>query len=72
MTEFHYNIILIIVPDKLFAVGGCDGNFSLDSVEIYDPILDEWRLGPTMTIPRSTVGVAVLNDRLYAIGGFSG
>ena len=61
-----------MILDKLFAVGGCDGSMSLDSVEVLDPILDEWRLGPSMNIPRSNVGVAVLKNRLYAVGGFSG
>lgn len=53
-------------------VGGCDGSCSLDSVEVFDPAFGEWRLGPSMTIPRSNVGVAVVKDRLYAVGGFSG
>lgn len=62
----------IILAEKLFVVGGCDGSSSLDSVEVFDPHVGEWRLGPSLTIPRSNVGVAVLNERLYAVGGFSG
>jgi len=61
-----------LFADKLYAVGGCDGSSSLESIEVFDPVLGEWRLGPNMTIPRSNVGVAVLEDRLYAVGGFSG
>lgn len=62
----------MLLSDKLVAIGGCDGSSSLDSIEVYDPELEEWRLGPNMTIPRSNVGAAVLNNYLYAIGGFSG
>ena len=67
-----YQVIYIILLDKLYAVGGCDGSASLDSVEVFDPVLGEWRLGPNMNISRSYVGVAVLENRLYAAGGFSG
>lgn len=62
----------LTVVDKLYAVGGCDGSASLDTVEVFDPILGEWRVGPSMNMPRSNVGVAVLKNRLYAVGGFSG
>ena len=42
------------------------------SVDIYDPIKSEWSLGPQMEARRSTLGAAVLNGRLYAVGGFDG
>jgi len=31
-----------------------------------------WIPGPNMITPRANVGVAVLGNRLYAVGGFSG
>lgn len=61
-----------LVSEKLYAVGGSDGSSSLDSVEIFDPDSEGWLPGPKMTMPRGNVGVAVLEDRLYAVGGFSG
>lgn len=56
----------------MYVVGGSDGTQSLDTTEVYD--LDEqmWSPGPNMTTPRANVGVAVVGNRLYAVGGFSG
>lgn len=52
-------------------VGGWDGNQSLSSVEIYDPETNSWSYGPELTTPRANLGVAVINNCLYAVGGFS-
>lgn len=38
----------------------------------YDPVTDTWRGLPPLPEPRHHVGVAVVEDRLYAIGGFRG
>lgn len=53
-------------------IGGSDGTQSLCSTEIYDPETNTWMPGPPMTTCRANVGVAVVNDKLYAVGGFSG
>lgn len=57
---------------KLYVIGGSDGTQSLCSTEIYDPETNTWMPGPPMTTCRANVGVAVVNDKLYAVGGFSG
>ena len=38
----------------------------------YDPNLDTWTSIASMEARRSTLGVAVLNNRIYAVGGFDG
>jgi influenza virus NS1A-binding protein len=53
-------------------VGGFDGKQSLCSTEIYDPDTNSWSPGPSMTTCRANVGVAVVDGKLYAVGGFSG
>lgn len=53
-------------------MGGSDGTQSLATTEIYDPNERTWSPGPNMTTPRANVGVAVVGNRLYAVGGFSG
>ncbi|TRY68576.1 hypothetical protein TCAL_14274 [Tigriopus californicus] len=57
----------------IYAVGGQtkSGN-SLSTVEVYDPILGRWRNAEAMSMLRSRVGVAVMENRLYAIGGYNG
>lgn len=38
----------------------------------YDPKTDSWTLVANMSIARDSVGVGVLGDRLYAVGGYDG
>ena len=53
-------------------VGGwCSGD-AISSVERYDPQSSEWRMVAPMSKRRCGVGVAVLNDLLYAVGGHDG
>jgi hypothetical protein len=42
-----------------------------DPLRIYDPKKDVWTLGPSKPINRGFMGVTVLNDKIYAIGGFT-
>ena len=56
--------------EVLFAVGGwCSGD-AIASVERYDPQSNEWRMVAPMSKRRCGVGVAVLNDLLFAVGMF--
>lgn len=57
---------------KIYAIGGHDGVHALCSVEVYDPIENQWSFGKPMTVARANVGVAVVGTRLYAVGGFNG
>jgi len=42
-----------------------------DPLRIYDPKEDVWTLGPSKPINRGLMGVTVLNDKIYAIGGLT-
>ena len=57
---------------QLIVVGGSDGTHSLCTTEVFDIQEHIWKPGPTMTTCRANVAVAVLDDRLWAVGGFSG
>jgi len=61
-----------LLVDKLYVVGGSDGQMSLVSVEIFDFMTGSWSSGPSLTTPRANMGVAVIRRRLFAVGGFSG
>lgn len=39
---------------------------------MYDPEIDTWINGTSMPTPRWALGVAVVNDELYVIGGYDG
>src|SRR5665647_463463 len=50
-------------PKRIYIV---DGN-----LRIYDPTKNEWTLGPNRTTTSFFMGVALLKDRLYSIGGLT-
>ncbi|KAJ6655392.1 hypothetical protein lerEdw1_005450 [Lerista edwardsae] len=62
----------------LYAIGGHDAPASnltsrlSDCVERYDPKTDTWTAVASMSISRDAVGVCLLGDRLYAVGGYDG
>ena len=56
----------------LYVCGGFDGISSLDTVERYDPDLDEWKNIARMTKNRSAAGVVQLDGKIYALGGHNG
>ena len=57
---------------ETIAVGGwCSGD-AIASVERYDPQSGDWKMVAPMAKRRCGVGVAVLNDLLYAVGGHDG
>ena len=53
-------------------MGGSDGTHSLCTTEILDAQDNIWKPGPTMTTCRANVAVAIVDDRIWAVGGFSG
>ncbi|XP_071482630.1 kelch-like protein 5 [Diadema antillarum] len=62
----------------LYAIGGHDSpanqpsSKQFDCVERYDPRSDTWCLVSPMSLCRDAVGVAVLGDRVFAVGGYDG
>ncbi|KAL4153936.1 hypothetical protein QTP88_001769 [Uroleucon formosanum] len=61
-------------PSGSHKIGGVDGlsKQRLNSVECYHPFLDKWIPVTKMRVRRSTVGVGVLDDVMYAVGGTNG
>jgi N-acetylneuraminic acid mutarotase len=62
-------------PGSMFAT---TGEMSLrriyvvdDNLRIYDPEKNEWTLGPSKPTNRYSMGLAFLNDEIYAIGGIT-
>ncbi|CAG0917233.1 unnamed protein product [Notodromas monacha] len=61
------------VVGLIYAVGGLGkSGDSLSTVEYYDPLVGRWRMAEEMIMLRSRVGVGVLRNKLYAIGGYDG
>jgi hypothetical protein len=61
------------VPLKIFAVGGEDGDVynsvRFSSVECFDPLAGQWSTAADMGTARSHGGLAVVNRKMYVVGG---
>lgn len=66
IKNFIRNSGIAELGGALYAAGGHDGWSFLNSVERWDPSTRQWSYVAPMTIPRSTLGVAVLNDKYAA------
>ncbi len=63
-----------IISEFLFAIGGwCSGD-AISTVEMFDPLSsnNEWKIVASMSKRRCGVGVGVLNQQVYAVGGHDG
>lgn len=61
------------VNGKIYAIGGCMETSQpfnpLKTVQVYDPVANTWENKSGMPTARITSSVAVVNDRIYVIGG---
>lgn len=53
----------------IYVAGGYIGGWPSNSVELYDPSIDEWTKIAPMNKARDTFGLIESNGFLYAIGG---
>ena len=53
----------------IYAIGGYSGKTILGTAEKYDMMTDAWTEIAPMKTPRRNVGVAVIDNLLYAVGG---
>jgi N-acetylneuraminic acid mutarotase len=56
-------------PERIYVLGGSYYTVAYNLTQTYDPEVDAWTAGTPMPTPRWSLGVAVVNDELYAIGG---
>lgn len=61
----------LLVGDRVWIGGGMTGDRGnkLNTTEWYDPAKNTWTLGTPMPTARSSLGVALLDNVIYAIGG---
>ena len=62
-----------LAPERIYVIGGSTTQFPDGSnlTQIYDPEKDAWSYGTPMLTPRADLRIAIVNDVLYAIGGFN-
>ncbi|MBM4400414.1 MAG: hypothetical protein FJ045_00510 [Crenarchaeota archaeon] len=62
----------VTAPRKIYVVGGFDQTNYSNATHVYDFERDVWSSGALMPTARAYLGLVVLYDVLYAIGGFDG
>ena len=58
-----------VLGGKIYFAGGKDGASAKSIAERYDPVTNTWETLAPMLAPRNGVATAVLDGKLYAIGG---
>ena len=65
-------IYLTFFLGLIYIVGGCTHNRRhLQDLLSYNPVTGEWTQLAAMLVPRSQMGVAVLDGYLYVVGGIN-
>lgn len=57
---------LAVLNDKVYAVGGFNGNLRVRTVDVYDPAKDSWSTCTSMEARRSTLGEIISFHKLTA------
>ena len=57
------------IGTKVYAIGGWDEEAQSAKVEIYDTVANTWSNGAPLPLTLSNFGAAVLNGKIYVIGG---
>ena len=68
---------IAVYNNKIYVIGGClklhmDSNYFTNVVEIYDPSTDTWSTGKPALTARTYAETAVLNGKIYMVGGSNG
>ena len=58
-----------MAPKRVYVLGGMDQYHISDLTQVYNPETNVWSFGKIMPTARYGLGVAVVNDEFYAIGG---
>lgn len=76
MPTARYEHGSVVVDGKVWIIGGNAeggprGSGPSGSVEIFDPATNTWSEGPSLAQPRSSLRTAVLDGKIYAVGGLA-
>lgn len=62
----------VMAPEKIYYIGGYSSGTFSDKTQVYDVEQNVWSESAKMPTPRAYLGLAVVNDEIYAVGGFDG
>lgn len=75
MPSLRSGFGVAVVNGKIYAIGGAvldkklGVRVSIDLVEAYDPLTERWKKRANMPTKREWIDTAVVNGKIYAIGG---
>jgi len=69
MPTARGGLAVVNVENKLYALGGYDGESNPRVVEVYDPADDAWASVAPLPTPRDHLTAVSVGGRIYAIGG---
>ena len=68
MPHPRVNSAAAVLNGKVYIIGGASHG-ALSTVDVYDPLLDQWTTGVSLPTPRRLLGAAVVDNTIYAVGG---
>jgi len=72
LREARFNASAVVYRNRVYVIGGSRDHEILKSVEYFNEESGKWALLNELRFSREGAATAVINDRLYAIGGFAG
>jgi len=70
MNTHRRRCAVVAVGEKLVVAGGLtQGDYSLDSIEMFDLRNRKWLDLPNMPCPRFGCGACVINSQMFLVGG---
>ena len=72
MNQPRNSLAAVSLNGLIYAIGGEDDSFIYDSVECYNPIVDQWIIKESMLSPRVNHGACIVDGEIYVVGGWIG
>jgi N-acetylneuraminic acid mutarotase len=73
LTSARQEVAAAALQGQVWVIGGfADNAEPVGIAESYDPKSNEWQLRPSLPIPVHHAAAAVVGDRLFVIGGYTG
>ena len=70
MPTARSEMIGTVLDDKIYIIGGFDeSGRSTSTVEVYDPMTNDWTTAPPLPQPLDHTAAASFDGRLYVVGG---
>jgi N-acetylneuraminic acid mutarotase len=72
MPTARRDLAAVVLNNRIYAIGGSDGQSTLNLVEVYDPSTNIWSTAPSPLAARTQFGAVALNGFVYLMGGAAG